>query len=244
VLSDYDGTLAPVVAERERAVPQAGAVEALAGLAGKLGLVGVVSGRPLSFLARQLQGAAGVALFGLYGLERAAAPGGLVAEQAGGLSRWAAEMASLSRQAEANAPPGVEVEQKGLSIVFHARARPEALGWALDWAREQAAARELVAQPGRLSVELLPPAAAGGKARVVEEVASSLEALCFVGDDVGDLPAFEAVRRLRANGKAAIAVGVASPEQPARLEEVVDMIVDGPAGVVELLRSIAEDASL
>jgi len=238
VLADYDGTLAPVTAERDDAVPEEGAREALGELAGKLRLVGVVSGRPLSFLARQLGDVPGLCLFGLYGLERSEAETSS-REREAETSAWKGEMARLARQAGSQAPPGVEVEDKGLSIVLHARRRPEALAWALEWAQAQAAATGLVAQPGRLSVELLPPAAAGGKARVVEEVGARLEALCFLGDDVGDLPAFASLGRLRALGKATAAVGVSSPEGPPDLASSVDLLVDGPAGAVELLRKIA-----
>ena len=221
-------------------MPVAGASEVLELLTAKLGFVGVVSGRPLRFLVGQLGSVPGLSLFGLYGLERSTSGTGLAAERAQDVPAWEAEMARLALEAESEAPSGVEVERKGVSMALHVRRRPEALSWALAWARDKAAASGLIAQPGRLSVELLPPGAADGKARVVEEVASALEALCFVGDDVGDLPAFEAVRRLRAAGKAGVAVGVASPEQPVGLAEAVDLLVDGPTGVVALLRAVAQ----
>jgi trehalose 6-phosphate phosphatase len=87
-------------------------------------------------------------------------------------------------------------------------------------------------------VELLPPVAMN-KGRVVEELAAPVDAVCFVGDDTGDLPAFAALERLRSAGKKTAGVGVRSPEQPEALRGVVDWFVDGPSGVVELLGALA-----
>jgi trehalose 6-phosphate phosphatase len=56
----------------------------------------------------------------------------------------------------------------------------------------------------------------------------------FAGDDLGDVEAFEAVRDLRDHGLPGLVVCSASKEQP-DLVELADVVVDGPAGVVELL---------
>ena len=70
VMVDFDGTLAPIVADpaSARAVP--GAARTLGALAECFGSVAVVSGRPGEFLARRLRAAGpSVLLFGLYGME-------------------------------------------------------------------------------------------------------------------------------------------------------------------------------
>src|SRR4051812_8239399 len=54
LLCDFDGTLAPIVDDPAAAGPLPGAVEVLARLSERLGLVAVVSGRPVSFLTAQL----------------------------------------------------------------------------------------------------------------------------------------------------------------------------------------------
>lgn len=242
LLTDYDGTIAPIVADRELAVPYPGAIEVLSGLASKLGVVGIVSGRPLSFLLFQLGGVPGLALFGTYGLERCQVgarvdrPGREVNPLA---LAWETVVSRAASEAEEQAPPGVEVERKGLSFTLHARRRPEMVGWARDWATQVAASTGLRAEEGRMSVELLPPVPAG-KGRVVEELATALDALCFAGDDRADLPAFEALNELRARGKTTLSVGVASSEQPPELPESVDVLVEGPAGTVALLTALAD----
>jgi trehalose 6-phosphate phosphatase len=60
----------------------------------------------------------------------------------------------------------------------------------------------------------------------------------FAGDDLGDLPAYDAVDELRAQGVHGVLVCSGSEEGPEELRSRADVVVDGPAGVVELLRSL------
>jgi trehalose 6-phosphate phosphatase len=60
----------------------------------------------------------------------------------------------------------------------------------------------------------------------------------FCGDDLGDRPAFAAVRRLRAENLPGIAVCSGSSEV-VDLAGESDLVVDGPAGVARLLAGIA-----
>jgi trehalose 6-phosphate phosphatase len=59
----------------------------------------------------------------------------------------------------------------------------------------------------------------------------------FVGDDVGDLPAFAAVAELREQGTPAWSVAAVSQEAP-EVARAADIRVEGPAGVVALLQSL------
>ena len=63
--------------------------------------------------------------------------------------------------------------------------------------------------------------------------------MLFAGDDVGDLPAFEALDRLRGNGRHVVAVVIDSTESPQELRDMADLVVDGPAAVLDLLDRIA-----
>ena len=62
--------------------------------------------------------------------------------------------------------------------------------------------------------------------------------IVFGGDDLGDIEAFEAVRDLRDEGLPGLVICSASTEQP-DLVELADLVVDGPAGVVEALAGLA-----
>jgi trehalose 6-phosphate phosphatase len=69
----------------------------------------------------------------------------------------------------------------------------------------------------------------------VADVAEGLQRVCFVGDDVGDLPAFAALDELAsAAGVTTVKVAVHSDEAPADLIDGADLVVDGPLGVVDL----------
>ena len=60
----------------------------------------------------------------------------------------------------------------------------------------------------------------------------------FCGDDLGDRPAFSAVRQLRHGGQPGLGVCSGSAEVPGLADEV-DLVVDGPEGVAALLGAIA-----
>ena len=68
------------------------------------------------------------------------------------------------------------------------------------------------------------------------------EAFCFVGDDLGDVEAFEYGLRLREQGRAVLLVCSQSGEQD-RLADMADLVVPGPDGVVDFLRRLADDAA-
>ena len=68
-------------------------------------------------------------------------------------------------------------------------------------------------------------------------------AVLFCGDDLGDLPAFAAVRALRAEGIRGCAVASASAESP-QVAAVADLVVPGPEGIVALLAAIAADLGI
>ena len=61
----------------------------------------------------------------------------------------------------------------------------------------------------------------------------------FLGDDVGDLTAFDALDHLAAAGRPVLRVVAGSVETAPLLRDRADLVVDGPAGVVELLRSLS-----
>ena len=63
--------------------------------------------------------------------------------------------------------------------------------------------------------------------------------MLFIGDDLGDLPAFAAVEALRDEGVPGLTVCSGSEEVP-EVRRRADLVVDGPAGVVRLLAALAD----
>ena len=233
LLLDFDGTLSPIVDVPGDARPLAGAGEVLAALARRFAVVAVVSGRPASFLEPLLP--AGVVISGLYGLETVRDG---VRTDHPGAGAWREEVTKAAGSAREGGPAGMAVEPKGLSLTLHYRERPEIEPAVIDWAAAQAARSGLVMRRARMSVELHPPIAAD-KGTAVEDLVADVGAVCFVGDDRGDLPAFDALDRLEARGMEVLRVAVASAEVPSDLIERADLVVDGPTAVLDLLRQFA-----
>lgn len=239
VFTDFDGTLSEIVADPSAARPLPGAKSVLADLSGRLARVAVISGRPVSYLEHHLGDVPRLHLIGFYGLETLCDGHLEVAAEA---RPWEPVVAGVVEEARKVAPPGVDLEPKGLSAVLHARRRPEHLDWALSWAAEVAERTGLVPRPGRMSVELLPPVGID-KGTVVGGLGTGLSAIAFVGDDTGDIPAFDALDRLRDDGAQTLAVAAVSAEVPTALSERADAVVDGPAGVLGLLEELASGFS-
>lgn len=209
----------------------------LASLARSWRRVAVVSGRPAAYLAERLAGAGPVELYGLYGLERSL-PGSeeVVVEPAA--EAWRAAVERAAAEAERRVPRGVMVERKGLALTLHYRRAPHEAKATADLAAHLAGDTGLVAHPGKMSVELRPPVEVD-KGAVLRRATSGLAAVLYAGDDSGDLPAFAELRRLRAGGAATLGVVAGGPETPVEVLAAADVVVDGPAGVVGLLRRLA-----
>jgi len=245
VALDYDGTLAPIVADPGQARPADGAVDALHRLAGVVGTLAIVTGRPAGQVV-ELGGLAavpGLLVAGQYGAERWRDGTLEVPEPPPGVAAVRAALPDVL--ADAGADPGVWVEDKRLALAVHTRpaADPDGALAALDGpVRRLAEQHGLEPHPGRYVLELRPPGFDKGGAlrRLVE--AASPAAVLYAGDDVGDLPAFAEVEALRANGLPGVTVASASAEA-AQVAERADLAVDGPPGMVALLDSLAPPPS-
>jgi trehalose 6-phosphate phosphatase len=234
---DFDGTLSAIVTDPIGARPLPGVPDLLGRLAERLGLVAVISGRPTAFLAEVLEAPERVTLVGLYGLELA-----LEGEEG---ARWAAQMADVVMEATAEAPEGVYVEPKGLTVTLHWRAAPEARGWVEWFAGRQHEVLGLSVHPARCSLELRPPVEVD-KGTVVRTLLGRMDppavAVAAFGDDVGDLPAFAALAALAQErpGLHTVRVAAVDEESPPEVAAQADMTVEGATGAVALLEELAE----
>ena len=237
MLLDFDGTLSPIVDEPASARPLNGVTEILEELTRSYRLVGVLSGRPVAFLVPLLP--PGLVISGLYGLEVVRDGRRIDHPYAGS---WREVVEDVARSSRSLGPAGMDVESKGLSLTLHYRSHPELADAVLAWAKAQAARSGLVARPARMSVELHPPIAAD-KGTALEDLADGLAAVAYVGDDLGDLPAFDALDRLAADHEMhTLRVAVASAEAPHELVDRADLVLAGPDAVLAFLRSLVPAA--
>ncbi|ARP71555.1 trehalose-phosphatase [Streptomyces pluripotens] len=243
---DFDGTLAPIVADPDQARAHPEAVPALAALAPGVASVAVITGRPAGVAVRY-GGFAGVpglehlTVLGHYGAERWDAVTGTVSAPAPhpGVAAARAELPGLLDRA--GAWPGTWIEEKGRAVAVHTRRAtdPQAAFEALRVPLTDLATRHgLIVEPGRMVLELRPPGMDKGMAlgEYVREIGA--ESVLYAGDDLGDLPAFAAVDKLRSDGVPGLLVCSGSTEVT-QLSDRADLVVDGPAGVVRLLRALA-----
>jgi trehalose 6-phosphate phosphatase len=234
VAVDYDGTLAPIVPDPTLAVPAVGAVQALVEVGGRVGRVAVITGRPAA-VAVGLGGLGvvpGLVVMGQYGVERWS--GGEV-EAAPPFRGLAVARSDLPAIVEGT---GAVVEDKGHSLVVHARTAPAGmLDRLLDPVSDVARRTGLELHRGRMVLELRPPGFDKHGALLAVSTPPP-SAVLFAGDDLGDGRAFDAVDELRAAGVPGLTVFSDSAEGPAELRERADLVVDGPDGVVELLQQL------
>lgn len=235
VITDFDGTLAPIVDDPEHSEAIEGTQELLDRLAEEYGCVAVVSGRPLRFLRERLGCSPKVRLRGIYGLE--ASREGEMTEDSEA-EKWRDTIAAVATRGEAEAPPRVAIERKGLSVTIHYRTAPHEAPWADEWSAARADETGLLRHPGRMSWELIPPVPID-KGTTVLDLGAGFDAVCFIGDDRGDLPAFQALDELARRGAYVLKIVVDSREVPAELLREADVTVHGPAGAVDLLRKLA-----
>jgi trehalose 6-phosphate phosphatase len=244
VLTDIDGTLAPIAPTPEQAAVPDGVRAALAELSGRFGVVGCISGRRAQE-ARELVGVDAIAYAGNHGLELLL-PGEETPRldpSLDGRERVAAEfLAGLD--GDGFAAVGLRQEDKGPIQALHWRG-------AEDERAAEARAREIAAAAGRNGLEPrwgrkvleLRPKGGGGKEAAVGALLAedSITAAIYAGDDRTDLDAFRRLRDLRDEGRlrAAVCVGVSSPEGPAQLAGESDLLVESPAGWLAVLRALA-----
>jgi trehalose 6-phosphate phosphatase len=245
ILTDVDGTLAPIVERPEQAAVPAGARDLLAALRRRFGLVGCISGRR-AVEARRLVGVESIAYAGNHGFELLL-PGEdepRLDPAIAGRERDAADFLD-SHDGSELAAVGLRVEDKGPIQALHWRG-------ADDERAADARAHEIAAQAGRAGLEPrwgrkvleLRPVGGGGKDAAVGALLAeeNIAVATYAGDDRTDLDACRRLRELHDEGRLqeAIFVGVLSPEAPPELAEEADLVVDGPDGWIELLAELVE----
>jgi trehalose 6-phosphate phosphatase len=178
---DFDGTLAPIVAEPDRAAMRPATRQLLARAASRYPCV-VITGRARADALRRLGGVGVTEVIGNHGIEAWQAPArGLLAVQ-----RW--RPALLRHLA---AVPGIVIEDKTFSVTVHyrrARDKKRARAAILRAASSLTGARMV---PGKLVMNLLPSGSPDkGTALRKARTHCGCDAAVFVGDDTTDEDVF------------------------------------------------------
>jgi len=242
---DFDGTLAHIVQDPTEAFAHEHSVAALARIGSRLGHIAIITGRPVR-QALELGGFAGLAglerlvIFGQYGRERwDAATGDMVSPPRDPQIAIVEEL--LPQWLADHDASAVRIEDKGLAIALHTRGlgagvferiAPELSALAVE--------HGLDVEPGRQVVELRSAVIDKGDALRSYVAEIGARHVIFAGDDLGDVPAFETVVELRAEGVTGLLICSASAEQDA-LVALSDLVLDGPDAVATWLEELADD---
>lgn len=241
---DFDGTLAHIVPNPEDSRLAPSVAEAFAALRGRVGQIAIITGRPVATIERLAQPAAHPGLdramvFGQYGVEHWNVASG---ERHDPPIPPAVGLAKAELSAALASWPGASLEDKGRAIAAHTRRADDPRG-AFEGLRgavtEIARRHGLVLEPGKLVWELRSASIDKGDAlrELVAEYRPSL--VLMAGDDLGDLPAFEALSELRERGIETCAL-VSGSEEQTLVSERADVLCEGPDGVAAWLKMLAQ----
>lgn len=250
---DFDGTLSPIVEDPTRARVHPDVPALLVELATRVKGVAVVTGRPVRQAltlgdldevgARIAESGGSFAVLGQYGNERWTAVERRVVSPRppAGLAGFLREVPALLRRAEALE---AYVEAKGLAVALHTRRLedPDAsFARLLPLVADAAERHGLAVEPGRLVVEVRAPGMHKGLAIAGLAEQWQAKGFVFAGDDLGDVEAFTELLEMRRAGTPTLAVCTHGGDGPPELEELADLVVDGPGGVVEFLQQLVDD---
>lgn len=225
LIMDFDGVLSRITDDPGASELLPGTEKILAGLASKLSVVALLSGRPAAFLTERAS-IPGVELHGSYGLESVTENGIQVVPEA-----WpwmtAVEEATRVLHQELDGVEGIFVEEKSLAVAVHWRLAPD-----------QVSAMRLIAplmqgvidtyglrhEPGKFVEELRMPLKQD-KGTALHRIISTrtLQTVAYAGDDRGDLPAFETA--IAAGGYALVVDG---PDMAPLVSSIIGAHFNGP----------------
>lgn len=239
ILTDIDGTLAPIAPTPAEAFVQDELKELLAELDEKYLLVAGVSGRKTEE-ARDLIGLDHMTYFGNHGFEIMRGGEVEIIPEALPYMERIEELESLCHR-ELD-PLGAFVEDKGITASVHFRnAPPEAGEKCIEFVKEHGERLGLRITVGRGIVEARPPIETdkGTAVRTLVEEHEPKRAM-FLGDDTTDLDAFRELEKLRDEGtlEEILRVGVKSDEGPPEIVSEADIVVESVEGVGEVLRAL------
>ena len=238
VAVDFDGTLAPISPHPDDARPLPGADQVLRDVRATGATVAVVTGRSVASLLRvsSFGSVPGIVIYGTHGAERWQAGELRAPAPPPGLNELRLSLPGLLT----SIGPDLWIEDKGLSLVIHARltADPEL---ALEILRapvgQAATAAGLGVRPGKEVLEICIPGIDKGTA-IRELVSEDPAGAFYAGDDLGDLPAIHEVNAwAERSGPPTLTVAV-NPRGSGPIAEQADVTVPNPQGLMSLLRQI------
>ena len=219
ILLDVDGVLAPIVDVPHEARVPAETRDELRRLHGRYALLACISGRSGAD-AQRIVGLDELVYVGEHGLELE--PEALA---------WSERLQAFAATVDWD-----DIERKPLTVSFHyRRAADERRRWRCSMPSPFGPATR-ASWRGSAARCSSPSAGRSAQGHRVAHLLGErgLERGLYAGDDTTDLDAFAALAALELG----VRVAVASTESPAELREAADIVVDGPAELLQLLKRL------
>ncbi len=224
IVTDYDGTIAPIVSDPARALPVPESIEYLGALATLARGVAVLSGRSEKSL-RGFLPVPGVALIGENGIEaltgdERAHLRELTARAGAAVERW----------------PGVVIEAKPASLSVHFRFQPEVAAELEQILAKLIAGSGLMMVANRMVFDI--QSRRGSKVRTMCRLMRQMKpaAVLYAGDSRDDAHVHRCLKTARV---ARLCVEIRSNEVPSGLFKNADLVLDGPVEMATLLGRLA-----
>jgi trehalose 6-phosphate phosphatase len=253
IITDMDGTLAPIVPHPDDARPIPESRTALAQLHDVVALVAAVSGRAADDVRSKVD-LPQLVYAGNHGLERwendENLPEGGRVVASPQAQPYIEALQAIKAQVSADGHEGVWVEDKRVTLSIHYRAHANPTQFRADYLpiiTRMVEDAGLKLFEGRMIFEVRPPLDIH-KGTIFEALISEykLDAACFIGDDVTDADAFRVARRLREAGACdAIAIGVESEkgDTPTDVLNDADMMTNSVQDVAKFLHWILQNVT-
>jgi len=251
VVSDFDGTLSPIVLDPWGALMLPLARRALRRLAGAPGVhVAILSGRGAADVAERVR-IGGARYLGNHGVEsgrlaRRQRAGTLTIEVVTVAQHLADAAERLATELPLSIPePWLVVERKPPAVAFHFRGAPDvdAAGVRVRETVERLDPEQLLVRfPGRRVLELRPPGLPAKGEGMELLLREHQPAVAFMlGDDVSDAEAFSALTAARARGVVeGLAIAVqARTEVPPAVAAAADLTLASPVEAARFLAGLA-----
>ena len=224
IVTDYDGTIAPIVADPRHAAPAPEAIEHLHALVAVTRGVAVLSGRTEESL-RSFLPVPGAVLIGENGI------GALTPDEEARLGDFRAR----ARAVEARWP-GVVIEAKPASLGVHFRSRPEIAAELEEALAKLIAGSGLMMVANRMVFDI--QSRRGSKVRTMCRLIGEMHpaAVLYAGDSRDDAHVHRCLNTARIPR---LCIGIRSTEMPGRIFRHADLILDGPEEMVRLLGGLA-----
>jgi trehalose 6-phosphate phosphatase len=243
LITDMDGTISPIPHDFLRKTIPPPTLPQLTELVSRMDLLAIVSGRT-SEAIKNLVNIDGIKYIGHYGMEQWENDRAILHPDAGA---YAPAMRAVADELEAlRSIHGILIQDKGatISVHYHLCLRPEAAKQQiLNLLMKSPQIKNLLIMDEKTNIGIVPRVDINKGTAVTTLIRQyHLGAAIYLGDDIGDIPAFQAVRLAKSKKSFdGLAILVTGTETNPSLMDEVDFTLDGIAETETLLNWLVDN---